>query len=119
MVSQYPYFLQVLKAPNLEAKDAMDRDENGDWVMPMSTTMIYCLISNCRNGGSNGGSNGELKFEIDGVQYVAEAVVFAPNSCPMVAIGSRIRVVQSCGFVRKEGIVKKFEKSQLHTRLWV
>ena len=121
MVSQYPYLLLVLKAPNLGSKSPASRDENGDWVagIPEGANCEYYKVSQCRNGGSNGGSNGDLEYLIDGIKYVYEAIIFAPKSCPKLPLGSKIRVMEANGKMRTEGVVKKFENGQLHSRIWV
>lgn len=120
MVSQYPYTLLVLKVPNLASKNITHRDENGDWVAGVNegANCDYYTLSACRNDESKSGKD-NLTYVIDNTKYVYEALIFAPKSCPKLPLGSKIRVVQSDGVLRTEGFVKKFDKGQMHVRIWV
>jgi carbonic anhydrase len=119
MVKQYPYLLQLLSVAQLETTDNNDRDENGDWVLTESQTKptSYTTISVCRNERNSGGS--DFQFVVDGVNYTYDSIIYAPKSCPILVLGSTIKVTEINGKSRIEGTVKRFDKSQMHTRIWV
>lgn len=107
-VRQFPYKLMVLKKT-----EGTYNPDNGSFTPGTEEWLNY---SNCRDEGNGGGS--KIVTE-DSDVYVYGAVVYMPKSCPKVATGELIRVIDQEGNVRLEGNNKLFKKEQLHARLWL
>lgn len=108
MVKQFPYTLMVFK----KSEGAYNPDD-GSFTPGTEEWLNY---SKCRDE-ANGGGN-KIVTE-DSEVYVYGAVVYLPKSCPKVATGELIRVIDTDGNIRLEGNNKLFKKEQLHARLWL
>lgn len=108
-VKQYPHYLFI--------EDATEsyQDELGNWVVSETSCKF---ISMCRE--ETNGKGTELK--IAGGDFIkASSLVQCPTTCPIVENGTKIIVADDpdCHNVRISGVSLKFDKGQLHSRLWV
>lgn len=108
-VKQYPHFLFIE-----EATDSI-QDENGNWTESIQSRK---LISTCRS--ESDGKGAQLQVGGGDFSHVT-ATIFCPKSCPVVPNGTKIYVADDpeCANVRITGICLNFDKTQLHSRLWV
>lgn len=106
MVTQYPYTLE-----EYQVADAV-LGTTGDWSQPDAT---WVAVSVCRDEGNGGGRLVKLT---DGTAIVYSALIQLPKTCPDIPTGARVRVLHETE-TRLEGTVLRFQKDQLHSRLWV
>lgn len=106
MVRQYPYILQVLQLTG----GGLDGDGN-----PIPSVEAYVDHAKCRDEANAGGRQINL---VDGSAHVFESLVQLPKGTLPVEVGTSIRVMEG-NVVRVKGTVKRFQKDQLHSRLWV
>jgi len=106
-MKQYPHTLEVFNAGQSY------QDGNGDWVTPSGE---WEIVSTCREQPNGKGEtvNGE-----DGQAFVYQSLVFLPKGSVSVKNRDSVRVKDSGGVVRLDGIVKRISFDQLHTRIWV
>ncbi|CAG5072873.1 hypothetical protein DYBT9623_04413 [Dyadobacter sp. CECT 9623] len=106
VVRQYPYTLQVLQLTG----GGFDGDGN-----PIPSIEEYVEYANCRDEANSGGNQINL---VDGSAHVFDSLIQLPKGPLPIDVGSRIRVMEE-NVVRVKGTVKRFQKDQLHSRLWV
>lgn len=106
MVAKYPYKLYKFTTTGAT------QDENGDWIEGSSE---WVLVGKCRDEQNNNGSKVSLS---DQEAYLFDSVIFMPKSVESVEVGTKIKVVNG-DTVRFESICKRFQKDQMHARLWV
>jgi len=106
VVRQYPYTLQVLQLTG----GGFDGDGN-----PIPSTEEYVNHSKCRDEANLGGNVINL---VDGTAHVFESLVQLPKGTGPVEVGKSIRVMEG-NVVRVKSTVKRFQKDQMHSRLWV
>lgn len=85
-------------------------NENGDWV---SNGEGWKDVGVCRDEASESKIN-----TVDNEVYIVSAIIYAPLSTPNVDRGTKIRVVNG-DEVRLEKELVRFEKSQMHVRIWI
>jgi len=108
MTRQYPYELFHFTAASGGGQDA-----NGSWLP--QTGGGWVKLGMCRDEVNSKGS--EI-ITADGKSYVFEFLIQCPKSIRVVHIGSKIEVRQG-EIVRAYGEVKRFDPSQMHSRIWV
>lgn len=109
-IVQYPHYLFAVNAGG----DSV-QDENGNW-SDAETTNIF--ISTCREE-TNGRGN-ELQVA-GGLFYKFSSLVQMPQNAMKVNEGTTVFVSDSPDGtgMRIKGQVLKFDKGQLHCRLWI
>lgn len=107
MVIQYPYYLHVLQ--RMESV----QDANLDFV---NVDPKWLKVCKCRDEHN---SNSGTTQTIDGNTYNYSYLIQLPKSCPHLKIGDKIKVTDSDGCLRVEGIIQLFKRDQMHCRLWV
>lgn len=110
MISQYPHSLFVR-----QAGDSV-QDADGNWSTPASSWLLYSICREQTNG------KGTVINGADGRAIVYGSVVHMPVDTPPIADGVEVMVSESdsgVGVQRIEGRVLKFDRGQLHCRLWV
>ncbi len=105
-VRQYPYILYTLKVSG----GGMDGDGN-----PIPATTSYVEYSRCRDEANNGARQINL---IDGSAHVFDSLVQTPKGTAPVSINTEVEV-RDGSIIRVKGTVKRSQKDQLHTRIWV
>lgn len=107
MMKIYPYKLYIV-----ETSDAVF-DERG-MLLPSNEKLVF--KSYCRNysAGNSNITNSETK-EVANVS----SMIMLPLSCPNIDINSLIIVKGSDNEERLKGNVVRFERNQLHCRIWV
>jgi len=109
-MKRYPHFLYGASL----ATDST-RDDNGGYVAQTATNP---LISVCREETDGRG----LEIQgADGKFHKYSSVVYLPLGCPDVEFGRPIYIRDSTTSTadRIKGTVLKFDRSQMHCRLWV
>lgn len=106
MVRQYPYTLQVLTLSG----GGFDGDGN-----PIPSVEEYVDYAMCRDEANAGGRQINL---VDGGAHVFDSLVQLPKGTVPVAVGTSVRVMDGAS-IRIKGSVKRSQKDQLHTRIWV
>ncbi|MET7253575.1 hypothetical protein [Dyadobacter fermentans] len=106
MVRQYPYILQVLTLTG----GGFDDEGN-----PIPSVELYTDYAKCRDEANLGGNQINLT---DGTAHVYESLIQLPKGTLPVETGRSIRVMDG-NIVRVKSTVKRFQKDQLHSRLWV
>lgn len=107
MVKQYPYTLKVL-----QESESFFNQEKAEWEKGNSHWADW---GGCRD--EINGSGGKIKTE-DSENYTFSAVVYAPRTINEINKGARIQVWNG-EELRLEGVVVRFGKEQLHTRIWL
>ncbi len=108
-IIQYPHYLFVENASDSY------QDEHGNWVESVQSQQF---ISMCRE--ESGGKSSE--YQVAGGNYIkATSTIQLPKNCPNVESGQRIIVANDieCTDIRISGICLNFDRTQLHSRLWV
>jgi hypothetical protein len=110
MIKQYPHVLYGVATPGDST-----RDTDGNWNTQVATTP---LLSVCRE--ETNGRGREIQGT-DGKFYKYASVVFLPISCADIAFGRTVYVKDSttATIERIRGTVLKFDRGQMHCRLWV
>ncbi|MCF2498398.1 hypothetical protein [Dyadobacter chenhuakuii] len=106
MVKQYPYILQVLQLTG----GGFDGDGN-----PIPSTEEFVDHAKCRDEANSAGKQINL---VDGSALVFDSLIQLPKGPALIEVGSMVRVMEE-NVVRVKGTVKRFQKDQLHSRLWV
>lgn len=106
MVRQYPYTLQK------QTSTAPTRNSDGDWVGGGVDWVDY---AKCRDEDGTG----KLVTMPDGQAATYSFLIQLPRGTEKIETGVAIKVVDSDGVTRAEGVVKYSRKDQLHTRAWV
>ncbi len=109
MVEQYPHFLIVLGTGD------STQDNTGSWVENPVTSKF---LSKCRE--ETNGKGAEVATA-GGVFRKYTSLVFLPSSCPSVKEGEEVLIANDVEGedTRIRGTVLKFDKGQLHCRLWL
>ncbi len=110
MVKQYPHYLYAV------ASEDATQNADGDFVS--ENTASYTFISMCREETNGKGS----KLEVgDGTFIVYASLIQLPAGSASVAAGQKVAVFDDAAqtSLRVEGECLKFDKGQLHNRLWV
>lgn len=109
-MKQYPHLLY-----GASATGDSTRDNDGNW---NTLTTTYPLISVCRE--ETDGRGQEIQGA-DGKFHKYSSVIYLPLSSPDVEFGRIIYVRDSSTVTtdRIKGSVLKFDRSQMHCRLWV
>ena len=107
MVKQYPYRLKVL-----EQIDAFFDQSTAEWIEGNSQWVDYGICRDEING------SGSKITTTDGENYVFSAVVYAPKNIKPINKGTKIQVWNE-DELRLEGIIVRFSKDQLHSRIWL
>lgn len=115
-IIQYPHYLFVdLGGEALQTAE-------GDWAVSGQSAPLR-LLSVCREetaGRGGQGSGVEIRSS-GGVYHQTSALIQLPTSCPNVTEGTLVVVSDDAEgrSIRIEGVVLKFDRGQLHCRLWV
>ncbi|MDD2299592.1 MAG: hypothetical protein PHU69_08100 [Fermentimonas sp.] len=107
-MKQYPHFLFMVSATET------GRDSKGNYVEPTKSTIF---LSECREE-----TNGRGRQIVRGGQFVIfSSLIQLPISCAPIKEGTKVFISNdSTGTdIRIEGTVLKFDKGQLHNRLWI
>jgi hypothetical protein len=107
-MKQYPHFLFMVSATET------GRDSKGNYVEPTKSTIF---LSECREE-----TNGRGRQIVRGGQFVIfSSLIQLPISCVPIKEGTKVFISNdSTGTdIRIEGTVLKFDKGQLHNRLWI
>lgn len=105
MVIQYPYQLFIL-----QTSDSL-RDSEGNFLNGNPT---WLPVSKCRDEAN---TKGQVILS-DGSAFVFESLIYLPKHCQDISAGTEIQVRNGLT-VRIQGKVKRFQKDQLHARLWL
>jgi hypothetical protein len=107
MIKQYPYELwaQTLSEGSVQT-------DQGDFVASVPN---WELVSVCRDEVNGGGRTVLLE---DATAYVYDSLIQLPKTCPVLANGTPVRVMQD-ETIRVSGAVRRFQTDQLHSRLWL
>lgn len=106
MVKQYPYDLYVTELVGGGV------DENG---YPLPQTEQDIFASKCRDEVN---TLARTLVTVDGAAYYYDYLIQLPLSCPNIEVGKNIKV-KSGNFVRIDAEVKRFQRDQMHCRIWV
>jgi len=106
MIKQYPYVLLVCSMVG------GGHDVHGNPIQPVE---IWDQVSMCRDEANSKGSRINL---VDGQAFIFDCLVQLPKTCPVLAVGTKVRVMQG-DFKRQEGKILRFQPDQLHSRLWL
>lgn len=106
MVRQYPYTLYVLQLTG----GGFDQDGN-----PIGSNQTWVEVSKCRDEANTGGRQINL---VDGSAHVFDSLIQTPRGTSPIGVGSSVEVRDGMS-VRVKGAVKRSQKDQLHTRIWV
>jgi hypothetical protein len=107
MVSQYPYTLYVLTTT------AVTFDSNGNAV---KGTTSWVEWGKCRDEANSKGQTINL---VDGKASVFDSLIQAPRNISGLIPGLKVEVKDKAGSLRLSGTVKRFQKDQMHCRIWV
>lgn len=107
MVAQYPYYLYVLSA------SPVTFDANGNAVKGSTTWVEW---GKCRDEAN---SKGQAVNLVDGKAHVFDSLIQAPRNIAGLAPGIKIEVRDKDGLIRVSNTVKRFQKDQMHCRIWV
>lgn len=110
MIKQYPHFLYKSEVPAESSQDA-----GGNY---SSQVIAPEKICECREETSG---RGREIMGADQKLHVYASVIFLPVSCPDVSYGTVIEVRdnETDTAYRLKGEVIKFDRGQLHCRLWI
>lgn len=110
-VKQYPHFLFVNK---VNADSIQDAD--GNWIEQSTSEMVS--LGSCREEVSGGGSVIKLA---DGEFHKYSSIVQMPLDIHDVKAGEEVVIAtdELCENIRTKAPVIKFDRGQLHCRLWV
>lgn len=108
MVKQYPHYLfAILGGDSIQ-------DENGNWIVPDATPQF---VSMCRE--ETDGRGNEIQVA-GGTFRKYSSLIQLPKGTPKIEDGTSVYVADTDGTnIRVKGISLKFDKGQLHSRLWV
>ncbi|WP_426291977.1 hypothetical protein ACN9ML_18260 [Dyadobacter endophyticus] len=82
---------------------------------PIPSVEQYVDHAKCRDEANSGGNQINL---VDGSAHVFESLIQLPKGTAPVEVGKSVRVMEG-NVVRVKSSVKRFQKDQLHARLWV
>jgi len=108
-MKQYPHYLYIVETAETQ------RDAKGNYIPSIETERF---VSNCREE-TNG--KGRL-IERGGEFIVFSSLIQLPSSCETIKEGSMVQVYDinnDIPILRIKGKVLKFDKGQLHNRLWI
>lgn len=109
MVKQYPHYLYVVETT------ATERDAKGNYI-PSTETERF--VSNCREE-----TNGKGRvIERGGEFIVYSSLIQLPLNSETIKEGSVVKIYDvndDIPILRIKGKVLKFDKGQLHNRLWI
>ena len=108
MVVQYPHTLTTQQVSGMAVANS-----SGDYTASVTETLN---LSPCRAEMNGAGSTVPLT---DGTAYVFGSLIQLPLSAPDVKEGTPLEVVDSDGLAIASGAAKRFQRGQLHCRLWV
>jgi len=111
MVKQYPHLLYGIPAAAADSS----QDNSGNWTADTSASN---KLSVCRE--VTDGKGRELQGA-DGKMHKYTSIIFTPRTCPDVPFGMVIYVrdTENSTADRIRGSVLKFDRGQLHCRIWV
>lgn len=109
MIEQYPHYLFVLSSPE------STQDGDGNWVEESGEWVLHSICREQTNG------RGTVVNVADGKAVVFASVIHLPDEAEMIKEGTEIMVSTTAtgNGERIKGRVLKFDKGQLHSRLWV
>nr|DAJ36649.1 MAG TPA: hypothetical protein [Caudoviricetes sp.] len=109
MVIQYPHYLFALTTG-----ESM-QDENGYWTEEEGE---FVFLSKCRE--ETDGRGQEIQAA-DGTYHKFSSIVQIPKGDLMIKEGTEVYVAnkEDGTDIRIKGIALKFDKGQLHSRLWI
>jgi len=110
MIKQYPHYLFAIVAGGESVQD-----DEGNWIDSETTTEF---ISACRE--ETNGRGAEIQVA-GGTFHQFTSLIQLPKDSPKIEVGTNIFVAddENGSDVRIQGVVLKFDKGQLHNRLWV
>jgi hypothetical protein len=106
MVRQYPYELYQ------QVVTEATQNGSGDYV---AGTDDWELVGSCRDEANTAGRTINLE---DQIAYQFDAIVYLPKSVDAPTEGTSVEV-RDGGTVRFSGRIRRVNKGQLNTRLWV
>ena len=107
-MKQYPHYLFMVSATET------GRDSKGNYIEPTKSTVF---LSECREE-----TNGKGRQITKGGQFIIfSSLIQLPISCTPIKEGTKVFVSNDSIGIDKwiEGIGLKFNKGQLHNRLWI
>ena len=104
---QYPYELWQFVAGGESVQDG-----EGNWIVDPGYWSKMCL---CRDEVNSKGSQITVA---DGTAHVYDSLILLPRNTPTVHVGSEIEVRNGAA-IRTKGTVKRYDPSQLHSRIWI
>ncbi len=109
MVIQYPHYLFALTTGE------SIQDENGYWTEENKTIVF---LSKCRE--ETDGRGQEIQ-SADGTYHKFSSIIQIPKGDLMIKEGTEVYVAnkEDGTDIRIKGIALKFDKGQLHSRLWL
>jgi len=110
MIKQYPHYLFAIVAGGESVQD-----DEGNWT---DSETITEFISACRE--ETNGRGAEIQVA-GGTFHIFTSLIQLPKDSPKIEVGTNIFVAddENGSDVRIQGVVLKFDKGQLHNRLWV
>jgi len=109
MVKQYPHYLYVVETAETQ------RDAKGNYI-PSTETERF--VSNCREE-----TNGKGKLIERGGEFIVySSLIQLPLNSETIKEGSVVQIYDvndDIPILRTKGKVLKFDKGQLHNRLWI
>lgn len=108
-IEQYPHYLFAVETSESH------QDEDGNWI-PGSTTIVY--KGKCREETNGKGSQIQLA---GGNFHIFSSLIQLPKGTGKINEGSEVIITDDANGedIRIKGKVLKFDKGQLHSRLWV
>lgn len=108
-IEQYPHYLFAVETSKSY------RDDDGNWISD-STTIVY--KGKCREETNGKGSQIQLA---GGNFHVFSSLIQIPKGANRVSEGAEVIVADDANGeeIRIKGEVLKFDKGQLHSRLWL
>jgi hypothetical protein len=109
MVTQYPHYMYVVETVETQ------RDAKGNYI---PTTETERFVSKCREETNGKGR----QIERGGEFIVFSSLIQLPLNCETIKEGSVVQIYgmnDDIPILRIKGKVLKFDKGQLHNRLWI
>lgn len=109
MVTQYPHYMYVVETTETQ------RNAKGNYI---PTTETERFVSKCREE-----TNGKGRQITRGGEYIVfSSLIQLPATCEVIKEGSVVQIYgmnDDIPILRIKGKVLKFDKGQLHNRLWI
>lgn len=109
MIEQYPHYLF------LSIAEPSTQDDEGNWLKQEGTTIFYGMCREETNG------KGMQIRSADGTYHTFSSVIQLPKDSATLEVGTTVYISNNSdgSDLRIQGSVFKFDKGQLHNRLWL